>query len=90
MPKGTCIFNTSWVSNEKYKDWVSCSSTSNQFARCIACSKDIKITAGVEASLDSRAKGASHGKRFAELKQSKKSQTNTTRHIHIISTCHGG
>ena len=72
MVKGTCIFNT-WVSNEKYKDWVSCSSTSNQFARCIARSKDIEITAGVEASLDSHAKGAIHGKRFAELKQSKKS-----------------
>ena len=72
MPKGTCVFNVSWLKETRYKTWLRVGS-SNQFAKYHHCKKEIKVTCGVEAALKRHSDGKLHKQLVAEFENSAKS-----------------
>lgn len=60
MP-GKCLFNVTWLSSEKYKNWLAADSDASR-ARCKLCKKSFDISNMGEAALASHAKGVKHGK----------------------------
>ena len=71
MPKGKCLFNTSWLKKDCYKDWLvqdKLKPASN--ARCSFCLKSFDISNMGEAGLKSHMSGKKHQEHVKPLKQS--------------------
>ena len=56
---GKCYFNASWLSDERYRDWLS-EGKSNQRAVCTLCSKDFDVANMGEAAVKSHATSKKH------------------------------
>ena len=63
MP-GTCHFQETWVSNERFSPWVQKGKTSSM-AHCKVCNKDIDISTMGKTALVSHSKGIKHKTKMA-------------------------
>ena len=58
--KYKCIFNESWLEDEKYKGWLMKVAGDIYSARCRFCNKNISIAGQGYLQLDSHMKGVKH------------------------------
>ena len=68
--KDKCIFNDSWLVDERFKEWID-KSDSKWKARCKFCSKDFDISNMGVAALTTHVSGKKH----SEISRLRKSQS---------------